>query len=373
MAKFGFLKDFEKEIKGLKSVGGDVEIGRYWISLGNYVLNRVMSGEFTKGIAQGTGFLVAGFSGTGKSFIAGNAIREAQAAGAFNLIIDSENALDEEYLTKIGVKYDDSILRKRVVKITDTWSLIRAFLDGYIEEYGDDLPNAPKVHITIDSLGFLVTDSDYDNANDGTYKADQGASKRMIKDLLKKLTHAVAGMNITYLCTDQVYQARAEQIMAGTAINGAVLNEQVKFAFHQIAYLSRLKLKDDKTKEITGIRLKIAAAKTRYTKPFGQIELEVPYDTGIDPFNGLLEVAVALGVVEKKGSRFSIAGEDKTWYSKDFNDYANDVLIKCEMLKDASIFVDTGLEQEKVEKPVAFEKQKRLAGALLEDLEVDAD
>jgi len=367
MSKFSFLKDFEKEIKDLKSVGGDVEIGRYWISYGNFVLNRVLSGEFTKGLAQGTGALVAGFSGTGKSFIAGNVIREAQQAGAFNLIIDSENALDSEYLTKIGVDYNKDILRKRVVKITDAWTLIRSFLDGYIKEYGDDLAKAPKVHITVDSLGFMMTDSDYNNAEAGDFKADQGATKRMIKDLLKKLTHAVAGLNITYLCTDQVYQARAEQIMAGTAINGAVLNEQVKFAFHQIAYLSRLKLKDDKTKQVTGIRLKVAAAKTRFTQPFGQIELEVPYSTGIDPYNGLLEVAVALGVVEKKGSRYAIAGETNTWYGKDFADYQEDVLIKCDAMKDASILVDTGLETDNGDKPAPFANQKRIAAELLED------
>lgn len=301
---------------------------------------------------------------TGKSFIAGNVIREAQRAGAFNLIIDSENALDEDYLTKVGVDYNNGILRKRVVKITDTWSLLRAFLDGYVADYGDDLANAPKVHITIDSLGFLVTDSDYDNANDGTYKADQGATKRMIKDLLKKLTHAIAGMNITYLCTDQVYQARSEQIMAGTAINGAVLNEQVKFAFHQIAYLSRLKLKDDKTKEITGIRLKVAAAKTRYTRPFGQIELEVPYETGIDPYNGLLEVAMSLGIVQRKGARYVIDGQENTWYGKDFATVAEEVLERCAALKDASIHVDTGLEQADIEKATPFGNQKRLIADL---------
>lgn len=371
MAKFEFLKDFEKQIKTLKSVGGDVEIGRYWVSFGNFVLNRVLSGEFTKGIAQGTGMLVAGFSGTGKSFIAGNVIREAQRAGAFNLIIDSENALDREYLEKIGVEYEEGVLRKRVVKITDAWTLIRSFLDGYLKEYGEDLANAPKLHITVDSLGFMMTDSDYDNAAAGDFKADQGATKRLIKDFLKKLTHAVAGLNITYLCTDQVYQARAEQIMAGTAINGAVLNEQVKFAFHQIAYLSRLKLKDDKTKEVTGIRLKIAAAKTRFTRPFGQIELEVPYETGIDPYNGLLEVAVALGVVEKKGSRYAIAGQEKTWFSKDFDTVASEVLVKCELMHDASINVDTGLEQDDSDKPQAFAKQKRLAGQLLEDVDIE--
>jgi len=369
---FAFLKDFEKDIKTLKSVGGDVVIGRYWVPFGNFCLNRVMSGQLMNGIAQGTGFLVCGFSGCGKSFIAGNVIREAQSIGAFNLIIDSENALDAEYLTKIGVKYDSTILRKRVVKITDAWSLVRSFLDGYISEYGDDLDNAPRIHITIDSLGFLVTDSDYDNANDGTYKADQGATKRMIKDFLKKLTHAVAGMNITYLCTDQVYQARAEQIMAGTAINGAVLNEQVKFAFHQIAYVSRLKLKDDKTKAITGIRLKVTAAKTRFTQPYGQIELDVPYETGIDPYNGLLEMAVAMGVVEKRGSRFVIAGSNDTWYSKDFDKYASDVLVKCEAIgADIAINVDTGAEEEVPPPHKPFERQTRLAGELLEGIDPD--
>lgn len=303
---------------------------------------------------------------TGKSFIAGSVIREAQQAGAFNLIIDSENALDQDYLEKIGVDYKKGVLRKRVVKLTDAWTLIRSFLDGYVAEYGDKLDKAPKVHITIDSLGFMMTDSDYDNAEKGEFRADQGAQKKLTKDLLKKLTHAVAGMNITYLCTDQVYQARAEQIMAGTAINGAVLNEQVKFAFHQIAYLSRLKLKDDKTKLVTGIRLKVAAAKTRFTQPFGQIELEVPYLTGIDPFNGLLEVAVAIGVVEKKGARYAVAGDETTWYAKDFSKYQADVLIKCESLQVSTIHVDTGLEPEEVEKPVPFANKKRIAAELLE-------
>lgn len=368
MSNFAFLKEFEKEIKDLKSVGGDVEIGRYWISYGNFVLNRVLSGEFTKGIAQGTGAMVAGFSGTGKSFIAGNVIREAQNAGAFNLIIDSENALDKEYLEKIGVNYKQGILRKRVVKITDAWTLLRSFLDGYIKEYGENITKAPKVHITIDSLGFMMTDSDYSNAEAGDFKADQGATKRMIKDLLKKLTHAIAGMNITYLCTDQVYQARAEQIMAGTAINGAVLNEQVKFAFHQIAYLSRLKLKDEKTKLVTGIRLKVAAAKTRFTQPFGQIELEVPYSTGIDPYNGLFEVAVALGVIVKTGSWYALASEPTNkWRGVDFPTYQEDVLIKCDALKEASILVDTGLETDNEPAPGPFANQKRIAADLLDE------
>lgn len=364
MAKFSFLKNFEADIKSLKSVGGDCVVGNYWISYGSYVVNQTLSGKFSKGIAQGTGTLVTGFSSSGKSFIAGNVIREAQQQGAFNFIIDSENALDADYLEKVGVKYDDTVLRKRVVKITDTWALLRSFLDGYIADYGDDLLNAPKIHITIDSLGFLLTDSDYDHAADGTYRADQGATKRQLKDLLKKLVHAVAGMNITFLCTDQPYQARQEHILNGTSINGAVINEQVKFAFHQILYISKLKLKDDKTKSVTGIRMKVTAAKTRFTRPFGFVEIEVPYESGIDPYNGLLDAAVAVGVVEKRGSRFALAGSDSTWYSKDFSKYQEEVLKRCEALDDVHLEIDTGHAEAPPPTPIAFDRQKALAAML---------
>jgi recombination protein RecA len=48
--------------------------------------------------------------------------------------------------------------------------------------------------------------------------------------------------------------------------------------------------------------------KTRFCRPFQHIQIEVPYDEGMNPYSGLLDAAVALGVIEKNGSWFTFEG-----------------------------------------------------------------
>ena len=67
-----FLKDFEKTIDKIDGVGGSSQPPRYWYTFGNYVLNRIMSGSFMKGVPQGRITGLAGPSGAGKSFVLGN-------------------------------------------------------------------------------------------------------------------------------------------------------------------------------------------------------------------------------------------------------------------------------------------------------------
>ena len=70
-----------------------------WISTGNFALNYLISGDFHKGVPLGKVTVLAGESGSGKSFIAaGNLVRAAQEQGIYVILIDSENALDETWL-----------------------------------------------------------------------------------------------------------------------------------------------------------------------------------------------------------------------------------------------------------------------------------
>ena len=74
--------------------------------------------------------------------------------------------------------------------------------------------------------------------------------------------------------------------------------------------------------------------------------IEVPYDEGMDPYNGLLEVGVEMGLVEKRGARYSLTGEDKTWYGKDFGQYAEQILVAAEDNREKFLegFVEDGEE-----------------------------
>ena len=89
-----FRKDITKNLEGV-AIGFNDPI--YWISTNSYALNYMISGDFHKGIPLGKTTLVAGESGAGKSFIvSGNIAANAQKMGCFVVLIDSENALDED-------------------------------------------------------------------------------------------------------------------------------------------------------------------------------------------------------------------------------------------------------------------------------------
>ena len=76
-----FRKSITKSISGL---GIGFNDPTDWISTGNYALNYLISGDFNRGIPLGKVTVLAGESGSGKSFIAsGNLVRNAQKEGIY--------------------------------------------------------------------------------------------------------------------------------------------------------------------------------------------------------------------------------------------------------------------------------------------------
>ena len=159
-----FLKDFEKSLNDAEGVTSSSEPPRYWFSTGNYVLNRIISGSFYKGIPQGRVTGLAGPPAAGKSFVAGNIMKHAQDQGAYLLTLDSENALDNDFVQKIGVNVDEGYNYKGISRVSHISQVASSFIKGYRKEYGND-PDAPKVLMTIDSLDMLLTDSEARSAN----------------------------------------------------------------------------------------------------------------------------------------------------------------------------------------------------------------
>lgn len=344
-----FLKDFEKAMDKVEGIGGSSEPPRYWYPTGNYCLNRILSGSFFNGFPQGRITGLVGPSGSGKSFVIGNAVKSAQDSGAFVLVIDSENALDDDYMTKIGVDVENNYLYKSVTTIPQVIKVVSTFLKGYDAEYGND-PNAPQVFIAIDSLDMLSTESELEHFTKGDSSSDQGLRAKQLKQMLRQFVQAIKGKNVAMAVTAQVYQATAQQILAGEGV--WVVNQAIRYALSQIVLLTKLKLKDE-NKDITGIRMKAEGFKTRFTKPFQSVTVEVPYDTGMDPLSGLLEVALSLNVIEKKGSRYSFVGEDDTWFAKDIANYAEKILVKAETMGNAFLKAsvsDTDVDSNQVEK-----------------------
>lgn len=347
-----FLKDFNKKVEKIDGVGKSSQPPRFWLSFGNYVLNRIMAGSFMRGVPQGRITGLAGPSGAGKSFILGNLVKSAQAAGAHILVIDSENALDDEYMEGIGVDVDNGYSYCSVVTITQVSKVVSAFVKGFRDEYASDLENAPKVFIAIDSLDMLMTETEVSHYSKGDTKGDQGQRAKQVKAMLRTFVQDIKDLNIAMAVTSQVYPN--QDLMNGEGL--WMVNQSVRYSLSQIALVSKLKLKDTDTagydkvgdSRFAGINMKCVGFKTRFTQPFQEVTIQVPYATGMDPYNGLLDVAKQMGVVTQSGSRYRMEGQEESWYSKEFYKYQEQVLMMCEKKSDALLTLDksAGVEED---------------------------
>src|ERR1035441_5171573 len=131
MAKITKTMDLSKFRKSLtKSIDG-ISVGfrdpTTWVDTGNYALNYLISGDFFKGVPLSKTTILAGRSGSAKSYLASaNLIKNAQAQGIMCVLVDTENAIDEDWLKKLGVDTDaDKLLKVNIAMINDAAQFIQ--------------------------------------------------------------------------------------------------------------------------------------------------------------------------------------------------------------------------------------------------------
>jgi RecA/RadA recombinase len=306
MANLAFLKDFRKKLEKMVNVSTVFQPPKKWYTTGNYAINRVLSGSYVRGYPAGRVTALAGPSASGKSFLACNAIREAQNDGAFVLVLDSENALDPTFMKKIGVDVSvDKLQYIQVVTIQDVTAILSHFLTGYEKEYGRYNKEAPDIVIFLDSLGNLLTDGENEKFDKGIQTGDQGQVAKLKKHLLRTTVSRLARLDIPLVFTDQVYP---QDIMLGDG-PWAITNG-VKYSTSQIALITKLNLKDGA--EHIGIRMRLESYKSRFAKSKSKTEVEVPYSSGMNKFSGVVELLLADGIVTPEGHSVTTVVNDET-------------------------------------------------------------
>ncbi len=325
-----FLSNLRKQEKKLEEDGIATKSPppKWWISTGSFLLNKIVSGRYRGGIAaQGRISGVTGPSSAGKSFIIANTIREAQAMGMGIFVLDSENALDDNFVGAIGVDTErDDYIYRGISSIPQATKIV----SGFIKEYRSSGETQPFL-IVLDSIDALRTGSQEEHYAKGDQKGDQGQHAKQVKDMLAPWMHDIKSLDIAILVSKQVFQEQ-DPMLAKNPQTAWKFTESTKYALSNILLVTRFMLKDENAKKIpgrsdtqySGIRLKAYGMKTRFTKPFQSASIEVPYETGIDPYDGILAVAVSMGIVEQNGAWYSF--NDTKFQSKNFDQYQADVL-----------------------------------------------
>jgi RecA/RadA recombinase len=78
------------------------------------------------------------------------------------------------------------------------------------------------------------------------------------------------------------------------------------YASSIVVAMRKLKLKEDedgnKISEVKGIRAACKVMKTRYAKPFESVQVKIPYETGMNPYSGLVDLAEGKNMLKKEGN-----------------------------------------------------------------------
>jgi hypothetical protein len=86
------------------------------------------------------------------------------------------------------------------------------------------------------------------------------------------------------------------------------------YASSIVVAMKKMKLKEDedgnKISDVMGIRAGCKVMKTRYAKPFEGMQIKIPYETGMNPYSGMVDLAEKRGLLKKEGNSLVFVSSD---------------------------------------------------------------
>jgi len=187
------LKNLRKKIeKKYDDVILDLESPKIWADSGNYVLNHILSGYFSKGYPAGRITQLFGESGSGKSFLISTTVANAQKEGYMVILLDSEQALSKDYLEKVGVSTDpNDLMTIQVTTVEQTQNIIVSILNDIKEAQEKSDKDKIKLLLIVDSLGLLASNKALSDADSGKDAADMGTKAKALTRMFTAITQKI--------------------------------------------------------------------------------------------------------------------------------------------------------------------------------------
>jgi len=296
MGKDGAEKALEMALANLTKRFGDGTVMRLGeathleieiIPTGALALDRALG---VGGIPRGRVTEIYGPDGAGKTTLAQHIVAEAQKRGGVAAYIDMEHALDPTYAAKCGVDVDDLLISQ-----PDTGEQALEIAETLIRSGAVDI-------IIVDSVAALVPRAEIEGEMGDSHP---GMQARLMSQALRKLSGAIKQSNTALVFTNQLREKIG--VMFGnpeTTSGGRALK------FYASVRLDVRRIASIKDKgEVIGNRTRVRVKKNKVAPPFRVAEFDLMYDEGISKAGDLLDIAVEIDVIEKRGSYYYREGE----------------------------------------------------------------
>jgi recombination protein RecA len=238
------------------------------------------------GIPRGRVSEIYGPEASGKTTLCQHIVAEAQRMNGVCAFIDMEHALDPAYAKRCGVNIDDLYISQ-----PDTGEQALEIAETLVRSGAVDL-------VIIDSVAALVPRAEIEgDMGDAT----MGMQARLMSQALRKLSGAIKQTNTAVIFTNQLRMKIG--VMFGnpeTTTGGQALK------FYASVRLDMRRIESIKVgSEVVGNRVRVRVVKNKVSPPFKVTEFDILYNEGISKVGDILDLAVEMELIDKRGSYYS--------------------------------------------------------------------
>ena len=246
---------------------------------GSMTLDTALGGGYPKGRVVE----IYGPESSGKTTLALHALAEAQTNGGIAAFVDAEHALDPSYAAALGVDVDNLLVSQ-----PDSGEMALDIVDQLVRSSAVDI-------IVVDSVAALVPRAELEGEMSDM---QVGLQARLMSKALRKITASLSMSQCTVIFLNQL-RSKVGVIYG---------SPEVTSGGNALKFYASVRL-DTRRREVLpenmGIRAKVKIVKNKVATPFKVVELDILFGQGIDKFGSLLDAALDLDVVQRKGSWYS--------------------------------------------------------------------